>query len=37
MVAEIRPNHDTEFAAIKAVAAKLGIGSAESQRPHRYS
>jgi transposase len=32
MVAEVRPNYDTEYAAIKAVAAKLGIGSAESLR-----
>jgi transposase len=32
MVAEVRPNYETEFAAIKAVAAKLGIGSAESLR-----
>ncbi|WP_222720193.1 hypothetical protein [Actinomadura sp. HBU206391] len=32
MVAEVRPNYDTEFAAIKAVVAKLGIGSAESVR-----
>jgi transposase len=32
MVAEVRPSYDTEYAAIKAVAAKLGIGSAESLR-----
>jgi transposase len=32
MVAEVRPQYDTEFAAIKAVAAKLDIGSAESLR-----
>jgi transposase len=32
MVAEVRPNYETEFAAIKAVAAKLAIGSAESLR-----
>ena len=32
MVAEVRPNYETEYAAIKAVAAKLGIGSAESLR-----
>jgi transposase len=32
MVAEVHPNYETEFAAIKAVAAKLGIGSAESLR-----
>ncbi|QEV42985.1 IS3 family transposase [Streptomyces nodosus] len=32
MVAEIRPNYPTEWAAMKAVAAKLGIGSAETVR-----
>ncbi len=32
MVAEIRPNCPTEWAAMKAVAAKLGIGSAETVR-----
>jgi transposase len=32
MVAEVRSEYDTEFAAIKAVADKLGIGSAESVR-----
>ncbi|MEV4018327.1 hypothetical protein AB0J35_48320, partial [Nonomuraea angiospora] len=32
MVAEIRPNHPTEWAAMKAVAAKLGIGTAETVR-----
>jgi transposase len=32
MVAEVRNEYDTEFAAIKAVAGKLGIGSAESLR-----
>jgi transposase len=32
MVREIRPQYDTEFAAIKAVAEKLGIGSAETLR-----
>jgi transposase len=32
MVAEVRSNYETEFAAIKAVASKLGIGSAESLR-----
>ena len=32
MVAEVRSNYETEYAAIKAVAAKLGIGSAESLR-----
>lgn len=28
MVAEIRPNYSPEWAAMKAVAAKLGIGAA---------
>lgn len=32
MVAEIRPNYPTEWAAMKAVAAKLGIGTAETMR-----
>jgi transposase len=32
MVAEVRPNYDTEWAAMKAVAAKLGIGAAETVR-----
>jgi transposase-like protein len=32
MVAEIRPNDSTEWAAMKAVAAKLGIGAAETVR-----
>jgi transposase len=32
MVGEVCPNYDTEYAAIKAVAVKLGIGSAESLR-----
>lgn len=32
MVAEIRPNYESEFEAIRAVAQKLGIGSAESLR-----
>jgi len=32
MVAEVRPNYPTEWAAMKAVAAKLGIGSAETVR-----
>jgi transposase len=32
MVAEVRPQYDSEFEAIKAVAAKLSIGSAESLR-----
>ncbi|MGW2642960.1 IS3 family transposase [Streptomyces sp. NPDC001348] len=32
MVAEIRPNYPTEWAAMKVVAAKLGIGAAETVR-----
>ncbi len=32
MVAEIRPNYPTEWAAMKAIAAKLGIGAAETVR-----
>ena len=32
MVAEVRNEYDTEFAAIKAVADKLVIGSAEALR-----
>lgn len=32
MVAEIRPNYPTEWAAMKAFAAKLGIGAAETVR-----
>jgi transposase len=32
MVAEVRPQYDTEFAAITAVAEKLNIGSAETLR-----
>lgn len=32
MVAEIRPNYPTEWSAMKAVAAKLGIGAAETVR-----
>jgi transposase len=32
MVAEVRGEYDTEFAAITAVAGKLGIGSAETLR-----
>ncbi|MGW7528494.1 IS3 family transposase [Streptomyces sp. NPDC054783] len=32
MVAEIRPNYPTEWAAMKAVAVKLGIGAAETVR-----
>lgn len=27
MVAEVRPDYDTEWAAMKAVASKLGIGT----------
>ncbi|WP_406840949.1 IS3 family transposase [Streptomyces sp. AHU1] len=32
MVAEVRPDYDTEWAAMKAVAQKLGIGTAETLR-----
>lgn len=32
MVAEVRPDYSTEWAAINAVAAKLGIGTAEILR-----
>jgi transposase len=32
MVAEVRPNYESEFAAITAVAKKLGIGTAETLR-----
>ncbi|WP_229911462.1 IS3 family transposase [Streptomyces aurantiogriseus] len=32
MVAEVRPNYPTEWAAMQAVAAKLGIGAAETVR-----
>lgn len=32
MAAEIRPNYPTEWAAMKAVAAKLGIGAAGTVR-----
>jgi transposase len=32
MGAEIRPNYPTEWAAMKVVAAKLGIGAAETVR-----
>ncbi len=32
MVAEVRPNYDSEHAAIGAVAQKLGIGTAETLR-----
>ena len=32
MVAEVRPNYESEWAAINAVAQKLGIGTAETLR-----
>ncbi|GAA1387811.1 hypothetical protein GCM10009661_75110 [Catellatospora chokoriensis] len=32
MVAEVRPNYDSDYAAITAVAQKLGIGTAETLR-----
>lgn len=32
MVAEVRPDYDAEWAAMKAVAAKLGIGTTETLR-----
>jgi transposase len=32
MVAEVRPNYESEWAAIGAVALKLGIGSSETLR-----
>ncbi|MEU2165743.1 transposase [Streptomyces sp. NPDC019208] len=32
MVAEVRPDYDTEWAAMKAVAVKLGIGTTETLR-----
>jgi len=32
MVAEVRPDYDTEWAAMKAVVAKLGIGTTETLR-----
>ena len=32
MVAEVRPDYDTEWAAMNAVASKLGIGSRETLR-----
>lgn len=32
MVAEVRPDYETEWAAMKAVASKLGIGAAETVR-----
>jgi transposase len=32
MVAEVRPNYESEFEAIRVVAQKLGIGSAETLR-----
>jgi transposase-like protein len=30
MVAEVRPNHESDWAAITAVAAKLSVGTAET-------
>ncbi len=32
MVAEVRPDYDTEWAAMKAVASRLGIGTTETLR-----
>ena len=32
MVAEVRPNYESDWAAIAAVAQKLGIGTAETLR-----
>lgn len=32
MVAEVRPEYDTEWSAMKAVATKLGIGTTETLR-----
>ena len=32
MVAEVRPGYQSDWAAIKAVAGKLGIGTAETLR-----
>jgi transposase len=32
LVAEVRPNYPTEWAAMKAVAARLGIGATETVR-----
>ncbi|MFF9315391.1 hypothetical protein ACF1BS_31370 [Streptomyces sp. NPDC014748] len=32
MVAEVRPDYDTEWAAMKAVVSKLGIGTTETLR-----
>ncbi len=32
MVAEVRPNYDSDWAAITAVAQKLGIGTTETLR-----
>jgi transposase len=32
MVAEMRPNYESDWAAITAVAARLGIGTAETMR-----
>ena len=35
MVAEVRPNYDSDWAAITAVAQKLGIGTAEPRSVDR--
>jgi transposase len=32
MVAEVRPNYESDWAAITAVAARLGVGTAETLR-----
>ena len=32
MVAEVTPNYDSQWAAINAVAQKLGVGTAETVR-----
>ena len=32
MVAEVRPNYESEWAAITAVAEKLGVGTTETLR-----
>jgi transposase len=32
MVAEVRPNYESDWAAIRAVAQKLGVGTAETVR-----
>lgn len=32
MVAEVRPNYESEWSAIKAVAGRLGVGTAETLR-----